>query len=47
MTALIVGDDAESAAQRPDLVEPHALAASETMQQHHGRAIAGVADGNA
>jgi hypothetical protein len=46
MTAQIVSDDAEAPPQRPDLVEPHALAAGETMQQHHRRAGTGVADGN-
>jgi hypothetical protein len=46
MTAQIVSDDAEMAAQRPDLVEPHALAAGEAMQQHHRWAITGIADGN-
>src|SRR6202035_5587536 len=47
MTAQIVSDGAETVAQRPDLVEPHALAAGETMQQQHRRAVAGIGYGNA
>jgi hypothetical protein len=46
MTAQIVSDDAEAPPQRPDLVEPHAPAAGETVQQHHRRAVPGIADGN-
>ncbi len=46
MAALVVGDDAEAAAQRADLVEPHPLAAGETVQQNNRRPIANIADGN-
>ena len=46
MAALIVGDDAEALSQRADLVQPHAFAAGEAVQQHHGRAVAGIGDGD-
>lgn len=46
MSAQIVSDDAEAPPQRPDLVEPHALAAGEAVQQQHRRPGAGIADGN-
>ena len=46
VAALIVSDDAEAVSQSQSLVEPHSFAAGETMQQHHGRPVAGVVDGN-
>jgi hypothetical protein len=44
MAALIVSNDAETVPQRQDLVKPHPSAATETVQQHDGRTIAGSAD---
>jgi hypothetical protein len=46
VAALIVSNDAEAVFQSQNLVKPHALAAAETVQQHHRRAGANIADGN-
>ncbi len=46
VAALIVSDDAEAVSQRQNLVKPHSLAAGEAVQQHHGRTVADVADGD-